>query len=144
MKNNYIIDIVGKQFYQGADDIIEVTTLGTYQEKSSGKYIVYKEYDENEPNDNRMSVVKIEDNNRVTIMRTGKFKSRLILERDKRHQCHYETIAGDLMIGVFTNKMNINVNENGGVVEVGYTIDFNSDLVSENEFKITIAKQNSN
>lgn len=143
MENNYIIDITGKQFFNEEEDIIEVTTLGQYYEKSGKKYIVYREYDQEHPEDKRMSIVKVEPDNKITITRTGDYKSRLILEREKRHQCHYSTVAGDLMIGVFANKMRINLNDDGGVLEVGYTIDFNSDLVSENEFKIILKRKQS-
>lgn len=37
--------------------------------------------------------------------------------------------------------LNNNLNENGGSLEVIYTLDFNSDLVSENRFKIDIEKR---
>lgn len=144
MKQDYIINITGKQLYDNDDDIIEVTTLGHYSEKTTGKYIVYKEYDEDAPDDRRTAVVKVEGKDKVTIIRTGKYSSQLTLERNKRHQCHYRTVAGDLMIGVFTNKMNIDLDETGGTLEVGYTIDFNSDLMSENEFKIILRKTDKN
>lgn len=144
MKENYIIDILGKQFYNDESDEITVTTVGKYYERTGKKFIVYKEYDEEDPEDKRISIVKIENDNKVTIIRTGKYSSRLTLEKDKRHQCHYNTVAGELMIGVSTNKMKIDVNEDGGVMEVGYTIDFNLDLVSNNEFRISFKKNTTN
>ncbi|HHZ05291.1 MAG TPA: DUF1934 domain-containing protein [Clostridiales bacterium] len=140
MIQDYIIDIVGKQNFEKDNDTVTVTTLGHYTEKSTGRYITYKEYDTEDPDNKHTSIVKIEGDNRVTITRTGTYNSKLILERDRRHQCHYATVAGDLMIGIFTNKMNINIDKNGGVLELGYTVDFNSDLVSENEIKISLKK----
>lgn len=141
MNKDFVIDIKGTQKFENDSDIINVTTLGHYCEKSTGRYITYKEYDsDGSENGEQTSVVKIGNDNMVTITRIGKFGSRLTLENNRRHQCHYSTVAGDLMIGIFTNKMNIDLNENGGMVEVGYTIDFNSGLVSENEIKISVKK----
>lgn len=77
----------------------------------------------------------------VTITRKGAMSSQLMLEKGKRHQCLYQTPAGDLMIGVFTKTMNNSLSKKGGTLEVSYTLDFNNDLVSENKFKITVEEK---
>ena len=140
MLQDYIIDIVGTQKIDGDSDTVEVTTLGHYEEKNTGKYIIYKEFDSDNPEIEKTAVVKVENENKITIIRYGNLGSRLTLELNRRHQCHYNTIAGPLMIGVFANKMNLCLNNNRGCLDVGYTIDFNSDLVSENNFKISFKK----
>ena len=139
-KNPYIISIVGEQKVEGQDDRIEVITEGKYMMKSGHFLINYKEYDEDLPDKFFNNLVKVE-NETVTISRKGPLSSQLILEKGKRHQCMYQTIAGTLSIGVFTKTLNNNLNENGGSLEVIYTLDFNSDLVSENRFKIDIEKK---
>lgn len=79
----------------------------------------------------------------MTITRKGPMRSQLMLEKGRRHQCLYQTSAGDLMIGVFTKTMNNSLTKNGGTLEVSYTLDFNNDLVSENKFKITVEEKKS-
>ncbi len=74
----------------------------------------------------------------VTITRKGAMRSQLMLEKGRRHQCIYQTVAGDLTIGVYTKSMKSTLDENGGTLEVSYTLDFNTDLVSENSFKIKV------
>ena len=107
----------------------------------NGHFLInYKEYDEDLPDKFLNNLVKVE-NETVTISRKGPLSSQLILEKGKRHQCMYQTIAGTLSIGVFTKTLNNNLNKNGGSLEVIYTLDFNSDLVSENRFKIDIEKK---
>ena len=138
-KNPYMISIVGEQKVEGQDDRIEVITEGKYMMKNGHFLINYKEYDEDLPDKFLNNLVKVE-NETVTISRKGPLSSQLILEKGKRHQCMYQTIAGTLSIGVFTKTLNNNLNENGGSLEVIYTLDFNSDLVSENRFKIDIEK----
>lgn len=142
MLQDYIIDIVGTQLMDGDSDTVKVTTLGHYEEKSTGKYIIYKEFDSDNPEIKKTAVVKVENENKITIIRYGNLGSRLTLELNRRHQCHYNTIAGPLMIGVFANKIDFKLNNKGGYLDVGYTIDFNSDLVSENNFQISFKKLN--
>ena len=139
-KNPYMISIVGEQKVEGQDDRIEVITEGKQMMKNGHFLINYKEYDEDLPDKFLNNLVKVE-NETVTISRKGPLSSQLILEKGKRHQCMYQTIAGTLSIGVFTKTLNNNLNENGGSLEVIYTLDFNSDLVSENRFKIDIEKK---
>lgn len=139
-KENYLISILGEQTLDGETDKIEVLTAGNYMFKNGRCYIGYKEYDEDNPGRHSDNLIKVEDSV-VTIMRKGSLQSRLMLEKGKRHQCLYQTIAGDLMIGVFTKTLNSTLNENGGTLEASYTLDFNTDLVSENRFKVKVEEK---
>ena len=49
MQENYVISIVGRQKVDGETGEIEVTTLGNYVRKGANRYIVYKEYDAEQP-----------------------------------------------------------------------------------------------
>ena len=140
-KEKYLISIIGEQTLDGETDKVEVLTSGNYMMKKNHCYIGYKEYDEENPSKYSDNLIKVEDNI-VTIIRKGETQSRLMLEKGRRHQCLYQTIAGDLMIGVFTKTMKNTLNEKGGTLEVSYTLDFNTDLVSENRFKITVEEKN--
>ena len=77
----------------------------------------------------------------MTINRKGPMRSQLMLQRGKRHQCIYQTIAGDLNIGVFTKTLENKLSDKGGELEVSYTLDFNTDLVSENRFVIKVEEK---
>lgn len=133
----YLISIIGEQILEGESDKIEVLTGGNYIRKNGHSFIGYKEYDENNPGDYYDNLIKVEDN-MVTITRKGAMRSQLMLEKGRRHQCIYQTVAGDLTIGVYTKSMKSTLDENGGTLEVSYTLDFNTDLVSENSFKIKV------
>ena len=136
-KKKYLISNVGEQILDGESDKVEVLTTGNYLMKKDHCYIGYKEYEENNPNDYSDNLIKVE-NEIVTISRKGSTRSQLKLEKGKRHQCVYQTPMGDLMIGVYTKSMKSTLTEKGGTLEVSYTLDFNTDLVSENKFKVTI------
>lgn len=143
-KEKYMISIIGEQILDGESDKIEVLTGGNYIMKNGHSYIGYKEYDETSPDDYYDNLIKVE-NDTVTITRKGPMRSQLMLQKGRRHQCYYQTPAGELIIGVYTKTMSSTLNENGGRLEVSYTLDFNTDLVSENSFIITVEqKQNTN
>ena len=135
-------NIIGIQELDGEKDKIEMTTTGSYINKNGHSYIGYKEYDEDDPNISSNNVIKVEDNSRVTIIRNSGKQTRLILEKGKRHQCHYRTIMGDLMIGVFADIINADLDDNGGKLHVKYSLDFNNDFISNNEFYIDIKAKN--
>lgn len=140
--DNYLISVTGIQEVDGERDKIELTTVGSYMINSRGNtYIGYKEYDEENPAISSNNVVKVESDNKVTIIRGGGAQTRLILEKGRRHQCHYRTIMGDLMIGVFTDTINNNLTAKGGKLHVSYELDFNNEFISKNEFYIDVKEK---
>lgn len=138
--NKYIISVTGIQEVDGEKDKIEVIVTGDYIEKNGHRYIKYKEYDAEDPNIVLDTVVKVEDG-KVSIIRMGDRPSRLILQQGVRHQCHYNTVMGDLMMGVYTSAIEDNLTDNGGDLVARYQLDFFSDLVSDNEFHINVKEK---
>ena len=78
------------------------------------------------------------EKDRVTILRSGKISTCMILEPEKRHISCYETPYGEIMLGVYTDALAVDLTEDGGFVEFAYTIDSNGELVSRNELKFLI------
>ena len=66
----------------------------------------------------------------------------MIMELGQRHNCHYTTPYGELMIGVFTQKVDSLMDEHGGKLEFHYTLDFNAGLAARNELVITVKEAN--
>ena len=139
-KERYLISILGEQNIDGETDRVEVITAGNFMKKRDHFYIGYKEYDDDNPEISFDNLIKVEGD-MVTISRKGPMRSQLLLQRGKRHQCIYQTVAGDLTIGVFTKTLNNNLTEKGGTLEVSYTLDFNTDFVSDNRFFIKIKEK---
>lgn len=140
-KDEFLIDILGTQKPDDAqEDVIHVTTVGGYlATKTGNKLIRYKEYDPENPSLNLTTVIKVEEN-QISITRNGDFKGQLILELDKRHQCYYPTPLGSVTVGIYTKKMDIDMDSTGGKISVAYTLDFDSSVVSENTFDISVRK----
>lgn len=143
MRQDFVINIIGKQYVDNEEDKIEVMTLGHYTEKNGHRYIIYKEYDDENGDQEKTTIVKVESGSKIAIIRPGLYESRLLLELGRRHQCHYRTLVGDLMIGVFTDRISMNLDDEGGTLDVSYTLDFNSGLASRNEFHIEVKRAGS-
>lgn len=99
MKKDVLIEIKGVYKQEGDEDEIELFTTGSYYKRNGNYYIAY---DESEATgfDGTHTVLKVEQSDKVTLLRTGTAKSQLIVERGVRHQCHYDTGYGPMMIGV--------------------------------------------
>lgn len=141
MQENFIITVTGIQTVDGEKDKIEVITTGDYLLKNGHRYIKYKEYDTDNPQISTDTVVKVESDNKISIIRMGEHPSRLILESGVRHQCHYSTIMGDILMGVYTSKVEHSLTDSGGDIKVKYQLDFFADLVSDNEIHINIKEK---
>lgn len=136
IKDDYNINIIGRQTYDGEVDEIALSTTGTYAQRGGARFISYKEYDEEDPKISRTAVLKVEPE-KVTLMRIGS-DTRLILEKDRRHLCLYDTGFGALTVGVFTSELKNALHSKGGRLEIEYTLDINSSASSRNELSVEV------
>ncbi len=137
MKKDVLISIKGVQVVDGERDSIELFTTGSYYKKGGHYYISYQESEATGFNDTR-TTLKIEDENRITLLRSGKNPSQLIVEKGRRNQCYYGTEAGSLLIGVSGDKIVSRLTDQGGDLEFKYSLDINTSLASENEVFIQV------
>ncbi|MBQ2687212.1 MAG: DUF1934 domain-containing protein [Clostridia bacterium] len=142
MKEDYLIKVTGIQEIDGESDKVEIITAGTLMYRDSKFLIKYCERDNDDPRISIDNSVLVNGNSQVTVIRNFGGESRLILEKGRRHQCIYTTIAGDLSVGVYTDYIkNTLTPDVGGKLSLKYSLDFNAGLVSSNELHITITKK---
>lgn len=144
MKDSYIISVTGTQIVDGEKETIKLKTAGEFYSENNITYIKYKEYDNENPEICFDNTVVVEGDNIVTVIRGGAARSRLTLEKGRRHQCHYSTMFGDLMVGVFASSIENNLTHRGGTLKAAYTLDFNAGLVSKNEIFIKVTEKEGN
>lgn len=137
MKKEVLISIKG--VYDSADDhdVIELFTTGTYYKKNGRYYICY---DETEATGfmGSKTTLTVDQQDKVTLERSGSTRSQLIVERGVRHQCHYDMGFGDLTIGVSGSSIKSDLGDRGGNLEVKYSLDVNSMLASENAMYVNV------
>ena len=125
MREDYEITIIGRQTIDAQTDEIQVDTLGDYTERGGAKYISYTEYADEAPYNGQLKVLKIENEDTVTMLTPGT-PTRLVLEKGKRHKCLYDTGAGVLSLGVYTQTLKHDLSAAGGELCIRYTLDIDT------------------
>lgn len=137
MNKNVIISVKGTQTSQNQDvNILELVTEGKYYKKGSAYFITYKE-SEVTGMEGTTTTLKVMDGV-VTLMRFGSVNSQFVFEQGQKHVSYYDTAHGAFTIGVFTNDMNVNVDDNGGEIWVEYDIEIDNSKSGENDFHLHI------
>ena len=136
---NAIITIKDRHIQDGEELTAELTTSGSFELTEKGCIVIYKETDE-EMTD-CVTRLDVEGSQTVTMTRTGKYNTEMIIEKERRHTCFYSTPFGELIMGIYANSVVNNIGENGGTLSFSYTIDFNNSPASENELCITVAEK---
>ena len=139
---NALISIKGTVFSDNAPpDVIELVTAGRYIIKGGKKFISYKE-SEVTGLEGVTTTLKVEGDDSVTLIRNGAACTRLIIAKGRRQLCHYGTDYGDLMVGISGCHISSKLNEVGGELSFDYTLDVNSNTVSQNEVFISVREAN--
>lgn len=138
MQENYIISIVNRQCVEGQVEETALMTTGAYTTRNGKRYIVYREYDQNNQV-SQTSTLKIEKDS-VSLIRNNSdsYHTNLILENGKRHLCQYGTPYGDITLGVFTSKLEDSLSDHGGDLTIEYLLDVNTNLSSVNQITISV------
>lgn len=92
------------------------------------------------PYNGQLKVLKIENEDTVTMLTPGT-PTRLVLEKGKRHKCLYDTGAGVLSLGVYTQTLKHDLSAAGGELCIRYTLDIDTQLSSSNEICVRLRKR---
>lgn len=138
MMKDVIISISGEQGIDSDSDTIELTTVGRFGEKNGSYYLTYDESEMLGMGGTVKTGIYIRPDKSVVLQRTGSVESRLVVEEGKRSICCYNTSAGELLIGIFGEKVKTDLTSKGGEISMKYSIDSNLRLISRNSVKISV------
>ena len=116
---------------------LEVITPATYYLKNGKHYVIYDEMVEGMPG-TIQNKIRIAGNNLLEIKKSGLANTKMVFERDKINMTQYETPYGELLIGIFTKNMQVDVTEKNIDVCVNYELDINSEKVANCDIKMNI------
>lgn len=137
MKKDVIISVKGSQISEDSDEnVMELITEGKYYKKGNTYFITYKE-SEVTGMKGTTTTLKVADN-MVTLMRFGSVNSQFVFQRGQKHVSYYDTEYGAFTISVYTNQMEIKVDDNGGEIRVGYELEIDNNKTGENDFHMFI------
>ena len=122
MKQTVVLSICGRQFYEEQDpDTIELVTEGTMERIGDAWEICYEESDLTGM-EGVTTVFRVEPG-KITLTRTGRLHSQMVFQLGVLHESLYQMELGTLMITVCATRMEYDITEQGGIVNLTYGID---------------------
>jgi len=119
-KNNATITIINRSDAFG-DDGIKLITVGGYYEKDNKIYIIYDENEEMGMADCSVMIKVSPDE--VVVLRKGAFNSKMIYQQGKTTEFMYHMPYGDIEVILHTKKINNNLCNIGGKLNLFYSVD---------------------
>ena len=124
-------------------DKIELMTYGSFLKKAGSYYISYKETETIGFAGCTTTIKIAADGSRVGLLRFGPANAQLIIERDRRSICHYETEVGSLTLGVTGDGIVCDLSEPaGGTAKFSYLLDADDPtaLINRTTLEIQVEK----
>lgn len=132
-----IISITGVQNDPNGDkDSVELVTTGQYGMENDEIRFTYEE-SELTGLDGTRTTFTISPMG-VVLRREGSLNSEMVFQQGRKNFFLYETPYGSATMGVDTRRIDTQLDEHGGNLELDYDIDFNHTLMGRNKFKINV------
>ena len=78
----------------------------------------------------------------LEIIKSGISNFHMVFEKDKINMTQYETPYGELLVGVYTRDMKMDIQENEMDIRILYDLDINGEKVADSEITMSVrAKQ---
>ena len=142
MEKEVVISIKGMQKYEGTPpDAMELVTKGSLTREGESYTLSYQE-SELTGLEGTLTTIQV-DGEQVTLMRIGEFNSQLVFQEGRRHLSMYNTPYGAMSIGVNTRHLMASLTDQGGDIEVDYTVEVDHALAGRNVFRINVKESES-
>ena len=139
MEKEVVISIKGMQKYEGTPpDAMELVTKGRLA-REGGSYTLSYQESELTGLGGTLTTIQV-DGEQVTLMRMGEFNSQMVFQEGRRHLSMYNTPYGAMAIGVHTRHLMAELNDQGGDIEVDYTIEVDHALAGRSVFRINVTE----
>ena len=137
MKREVILSVCGRQAYQDQEpDVIELVTEGTLEYRDGGWDIQYAEGDLTGLA-GVTTTFRVEPD-KVILTRTGKLHSEMVFQEGQSHNSLYQMEFGALMITVCATRIFVQLDENGGVIDLVYSIEIEQSTAGTIDYHLEI------
>lgn len=132
-----MITLRGTQGLDGQEETVELVTEGTLEAIRGGWRLRYEEGEllGTGPVHSTLTVL---GQTRAVMERSGEMTARLVVERGKRSDCLYRLPEGEMMMGLFGEKIVNALTETGGRIYLSYSLDADGQPLSRNQVDITV------
>lgn len=140
MKEQWVMTLksVQRDMEDTSESVLDTEVL-YFTDGSGDRIITYDESETTGMEGSKMQL-RISPEDMVSIVRTGTFQTHLVVQKGKKHFCHYETPFGEFAVGVSAKWIRNRLTDEGGSLKFRYTVDANSTLLSDNEIQIDVRK----
>lgn len=137
MKQIVVITLRGKQFLEdGTPDAIELVTEGVMDWEGDCCTLTYLETELTGMGSTK-TIIQARGEE-VTLMREGQVYSQMVFRQGRRHLSLYQTQYGAMTIGVHARHVMVDLDENGGDLELDYDIEMDHAVTGRNVFAIHV------
>lgn len=136
MKNVYV-EINGRCTVDGETDTMNYSTEGKLYKKSGKYYINYPETLASGGGE-CSTTIKIHPSGIITMMRSGEANTQMVFEAGRSHMSCYETDFGNLNVNVTAGEVNFDMNDNGGFVDIDYSLSVNNLQRTQNHINVRV------
>lgn len=141
MKKDVLISISGLHYGayddENESEPIEIITPASYYLKNGKHYIIYDEVVEGIPGTVK-NTVKITGDTLFEISKSGLASTRMVFEKDKINMTNYQTPFGEMLVGIHTKEMKVDVQEDHINVDISYALDVNNEPLSDCQIKVNV------
>ena len=137
MKLPVVLSLRGRQIYLDQEpELIELVTEGTMERRDNGWDLRYEE----------SALTGMEgvtttfhaESDKIVLSRTGKLHSQMVFQEGIFHESLYQMEFGALMISVCATKVKVELDENGGVIDLVYGIEIEKTEAGVIEYHLEI------
>ena len=137
MKKTVMLSICGRQSYPGQEpDCIELVTEGVLESTESGWLLVYEESDLTGLQ-GVTTTFQVEPGV-ITLNREGPLNSQMVFEEGVPHESLYQMEFGALMITVCATDVRYDITENGGTIDLVYSIEIEQSAAGQINYHLDI------
>ncbi len=114
-------------------------TSGTLSIENGRAVINYEEtLDENLP-PQKVELTVADDC--VTMLRTGFYELSMVFRKNQRFEGQYKTPYGSMALALYCTRLNAELTNDGGEVEISYQLDLNGQFASMNDMELKLIPQ---
>lgn len=137
MKQKVLLSIRGQQSYMDQEpEVIELVTEGTLASKNSTWLLQYEETE-------LTGLLGVTTTflirpGEITLKRSGKLNSQMVFKEGVRHDSLYQMEFGALMMTVCATHMHWELSENGGTIDLTYSIEIEQTAAGQIDYHLDI------
>lgn len=137
MKKDVLLTIRGQQSYAGQDpEVLELVTEGTLEQAEKGWKLTYEESDLTGLK-GVTTTFQVEPG-KITLSRKGSLNSQMVFQEGQFHESLYKMEFGALMITVCASRVQYDIGENGGTIDLTYAIEIEQSAAGCIEYHLDI------